>query len=148
MDQPRELIPRTRKYPNTHCPRCGVELSSETTTKRTDSTTWRSPCKNCRSVTRRKVHDETEDRAREQLTRAVCDICKRPEWHTRNGVVKRLAKDHDHSTGEWRGLLCHRCNMAIGLFADDPDLLSAAIRYLANPPGLPLIELRGGSNAA
>lgn len=29
-----------------------------------------------------------------------------------------------------RGVLCHSCNVALGHFKDDPDLLLAAIRYL------------------
>ncbi len=29
-----------------------------------------------------------------------------------------------------RGLLCHRCNAAIGLFSDSPELLDVAIEYL------------------
>lgn len=44
---------------------------------------------------------------------------------------KRLAVDHSHSTGAVRGLLCSRCNTAIGLLKDAPDNLAAALRYLA-----------------
>jgi len=41
-----------------------------------------------------------------------------------------LAVDHNHKTNEVRGLLCHRCNTAIGLFKDDVSLLQKAIEYL------------------
>lgn len=57
-----------------------------------------------------------------------CAICG-SEDPKREGD-KRLLVDHDHSTGEVRGLLCHDCNMGIGRFNDDPELLMAAIRYL------------------
>ena len=53
-----------------------------------------------------------------------CAICKSIP------TKKRLAVDHDHSTGKIRGLLCHPCNAAIGLFKDNTDFLLEAKRYL------------------
>lgn len=38
-----------------------------------------------------------------------CAVCMEP------GYGKSLCADHDHESGEFRGLLCHRCNMAEGL---------------------------------
>ena len=38
--------------------------------------------------------------------------------------------DHDHTTNTVRGLLCGRCNTAIGSFNDSPSLLRRAARYL------------------
>lgn len=43
---------------------------------------------------------------------------------------RTLAVDHHHGTGAVRGLLCSHCNMAIGLFKDDPERLAKAISYL------------------
>lgn len=55
----------------------------------------------------------------------VCLICMKPP---RSG--KRLSVDHDHATGEVRGLLCHVCNQGLGYFYDDPELLRLAAAYL------------------
>lgn len=50
-----------------------------------------------------------------------CLICRRK---------KKLGVDHDHESGIIRGLLCFRCNSALGGFNDNPVLLKAAINYL------------------
>ena len=51
----------------------------------------------------------------------LCAICKRASVQ---------AVDHNHSTGEVRGLLCHRCNHAIGLFEERLESFASAIQYL------------------
>lgn len=38
--------------------------------------------------------------------------------------------DHDHFTGTVRGVICSRCNTALGLFEDDPERLRSAVSYL------------------
>lgn len=55
----------------------------------------------------------------------VCAICKRPE-----AQVKKLAVDHCHDENKIRGLLCMRCNVGLGNFEDNPNLLKAALMYL------------------
>lgn len=61
-----------------------------------------------------------------------CAICCQPETAIdhRTKKLRDLAVDHNHTTGEIRGLLCTRCNTAIGLLQDDVDLLAKAISYL------------------
>lgn len=43
---------------------------------------------------------------------------------------KRLHADHDHRTGRFRGLLCARCNLALGTVDDDMSKLEGLIAYL------------------
>lgn len=53
----------------------------------------------------------------------------------RNGTSgRRLAVDHDHLTGEVRGLLCSTCNRSVGDQRDDPETFQRLADYLRNPP--------------
>ena len=53
----------------------------------------------------------------------LCAICFRIS-------DRLLVVDHDHTTGHIRGLLCHNCNIALGLLQDSTDVLLSAIAYL------------------
>lgn len=48
----------------------------------------------------------------------VCSICKQPEKiiHNRTKEIKSLAVDHCHTTGKVRSLLCHSCNLKLGIY--------------------------------
>ena len=60
----------------------------------------------------------------------VCAACGRPErYKTKAGRVMRLSLDHDHSTGEIRGLLCHSCNRALGHLEENPVLIACLLTY-------------------
>jgi hypothetical protein len=45
-------------------------------------------------------------------------------------TVESLCVDHDHETGEVRGLLCKSCNLVLGHLDKDPDLLGRIVAYL------------------
>lgn len=59
-----------------------------------------------------------------------CAICKNEETVVRNNKIKDLCVDHCHISNKVRGLLCDRCNRAIGLFKDNPDTCFNANLYL------------------
>jgi hypothetical protein len=58
------------------------------------------------------------------LQHGVCAICKKEP------KGRLLCVDHCHATGKVRGLLCTRCNAALGSFEDDPKLMQAGADYL------------------
>jgi len=55
----------------------------------------------------------------------VCSICKKPECDGRRPHV-----DHDHASGQVRSILCGRCNRALGLIDDDPQIALGMAEYL------------------
>lgn len=50
-----------------------------------------------------------------------CDIC-----HTQT----KLVLDHDHTTNKIRGLLCSKCNRALGALGDTPESIQLVLAYL------------------
>lgn len=60
----------------------------------------------------------------------VCGICCQPETTLRKGKILPLSVDHNHTTGNPRGLLCSACNVGIGLLRESPDLMRKAISYV------------------
>lgn len=58
----------------------------------------------------------------------VCGICAR---EPRPG--KLLHVDHDHDTMKFRGLLCSKCNQALGVFGDNESGIKRALDYLRKP---------------
>lgn len=56
-----------------------------------------------------------------------CATCFKP--HGEKGKA-RLHVDHNHKTNKIRGLLCHSCNVSLGLMNDDEFLLKNLISYL------------------
>lgn len=73
------------------------------------------------------ITNEEYERLREGQN-SLCAICEKPQ---REG--RPLYVDHDHYSGEVRGLLCHGCNTGLGGFRDNPDLLASAAHYLERP---------------
>lgn len=63
-----------------------------------------------------------------------CEICERKlhdNSDLRSGKRSDAAcVDHDHETGQVRGILCNRCNRAIGLLQERREILERAIAYL------------------
>jgi hypothetical protein len=56
-----------------------------------------------------------------------CGICYK---NFTNKVPFNPNVDHDHTSNKIRGLLCGKCNRALGLLQDDPIIIKRAITYL------------------
>jgi hypothetical protein len=85
-------------------------------------------CRSCRSsyrnaICRGKFRDSISDEHLKNLKNTVkeCVIC---------GTQGTLVVDHDHVTGQVRGMLCSHCNLGLGHFKDSPLLLEFATQYL------------------
>lgn len=91
----------------------------------------------CKAATRRcflkreygiteEIYGETE-----KSQGGLCAICGQLETRKNTlGNIRRLAIDHDHLTGQFRGLLCCACNHMLGNAKDNADILRSAITYL------------------
>lgn len=55
----------------------------------------------------------------------VCAICEKP-----CNTGRMLAVDHCHKTGKVRGLLCSKCNRALGLLEENKNIISSMIGYI------------------
>jgi hypothetical protein len=56
------------------------------------------------------------------LSSKECTIC--------GEITNKLSVDHCHKTNKVRGILCQECNLGLGKFKDDPELLEFARIYL------------------
>jgi len=109
-------------------------------------------CKPCRKVRDARPEKRADDRARYHSNRDsyLDSYYKRVygvslEWYMRtleeqSGVCaickgtcptgRRLCVDHNHTDGSARGLLCTRCNSALGQMQDSVEIAKECARYL------------------
>lgn len=118
---------------------------TETGRKRHITTPAREGIRRRSRVKMRELRARRDEQFRELVAKMgeTCEICGTAESGrtSKDGKVNRLHIDHDHVSGEIRGLLCHHCNLGIGHLRDDLSLLRKAIayleRYAENPTGVP-----------
>lgn len=63
----------------------------------------------------------------------TCPICLRTadqlsSYGQKKGAV--WVADHDHETEQFRGWLCHKCNLGLGNLGDDAERCKRAMEYL------------------
>jgi len=96
--------------------------------KKSGLDSWCRDCANEYRSNRRKVVPPKEWNIKEEQTIRFIEA-KQDEECVICGLKAEVV-DHDHKTGRIRGALCHRCNMGLGHFKDDPELLEFAAMYL------------------
>jgi len=58
----------------------------------------------------------------------ACALCGSTDVRRKGN--SRLIIDHNHATGEVRGLLCHPCNRILGMIKDSKEWALNAVEYL------------------
>lgn len=126
------------------CPRCGEDKApGEFRRNASERKGKQRYCKACRNAHQRELVRQRHGNTRHyHLTQryslsagdvahtieaqgGVCAICRSNE---------ATQVDHDHTTGDVRGITCLDCNAGLGAFGDDPALLFAAVDYLHPVP--------------
>lgn len=108
-----ELFPRNKSYKTgraTVCKVCSAKLAFD----------YRNPVREAE-----RKYKLSTDQVLELKARPACEICGNV-----NIKDKALCIDHNHKTGQVRGVLCDSCNTGIGKLRDDATLLQKAIDYL------------------
>lgn len=128
------------------CKVCGVEKNIS------DFYTGRRDCKDCKNAAARKKYIDDPQTTQRNLIRMrerakerrygitqeqfeqmlidqnnKCNICSIEFKGTKYTHI-----DHCHDTNRVRGLLCNDCNLALGQFNDNTDIMDNAIKYLQN----------------
>lgn len=111
-----EIKPKDEFYPDSstktgirgYCKLCSVKVGNREHRKRKSGWTQK----------------EYDDTLKAQDYR--CRICKREKALEE----REFAADHNHTTGQKRGILCSNCNVILGLAFDNPSILIAAAEYL------------------
>lgn len=137
------------------CSCCGEVKPTTEFTRRKNREKWcfHSWCKECRSKNFKKYRIDNPEKYNrigrnnhlkkygltlEDLEKMLqdqnnkCAICGRELFlHGASVDKNKIARvDHNHATGEVRGLLCDSCNTGLGKFRDNPEYLLKAASYL------------------
>lgn len=140
------------------CKKCGKKKPISDFPFRKDNNIYRGECKECRKRCDNQYYIDNQERILKQNkeyrrnNREKYRIQKikknynlsHKDWlilwerqNTKCAICGKLFKtpsdacvDHCHKTGKVRGLLCGRCNTAIGLLKEDLETLSNAMKYL------------------
>lgn len=135
------------------CTKCLVEQPLENFSSRggKQKHLLKSRCKNCHYKQHKEWVEDNEDKVRVYRAKDPWTLDKRCRRHgitseefwvmyeEQDGTcpvcdkgieAEDSAIDHNHKTGEVRGILCKSCNRALGLLGDNPNTLIRGSKYL------------------
>lgn len=127
------------------CNKCLIEKPLNDFEWQKDRPNQRKTCKKCRNLNRK--YTDTQKQKIKEYKKQYRESGKAKEvWEKHKygiskseigynhcaicGSTHRLCIDHNHSTGEFRSLLCTECNTGIGMFNESIEKLENAISYL------------------
>lgn len=132
------------------CVSCGIEKPLVAFEKQKNRPRSRKKCKDCRYKERDLEKERVRHREYSRERRKINPVAVRQNYERSvYGVskedigvkscmicdsVERLCIDHDHNSGNVRGILCTKCNAGLGQFRDNPHLLTKASEYLKDGP--------------
>ena len=70
------------------------------------------------------LNDEEKEEIIKKLEIGICDLCHKKT------PFRWLCIDHDHNTGQYRGVICISCNTFIGFLENHTDLLKKALIFV------------------
>lgn len=152
VDKPLEEFNKDRKQSSGLYPQCRIcanarrkELRKgnpqpirENVKKATAKWRERNPLYSRKSYVRNRYGGDPNEIMKYAATKALeqnyqCAICGR-KGEVIGLVIKknviRLVLDHNHKTGQFRGMLCDYFNKALGMLGDDPETIEKAFNYL------------------
>lgn len=116
-----------------NCSKCGqYKLWNEFNKKADGARGHRSDCKECSKTSGRQLNNQKNGLARSGWTPEMKEVV----IYLQDGVCANpgcgnLAThaDHDHETGEARALLCHGCNVSLGLLKESLERITGLLEY-------------------
>ncbi len=130
LEKPFELFDKNKAKPDgyaTECKQCRKEKKKEQLNNDYLGTRLKERANNLKRMFGMSLEEYDEKLKAQDGVCAICGgLCK---------SGKRLAVDHNHTTGKIRDLLCGNCNGGLGKFLESPELLLKAADYIRKHNG-------------
>jgi hypothetical protein len=112
-----------------YCRRCKEHKPPSDFAKGSMGRPYYAYCKECAKARNREKRYGLTDGQYQQMVETSSGCCAICSGRT-HGISTKLHIDHNHETGQVRGLLCVKCNTAIGHFGERREVIEGALRYL------------------